>query len=286
MTKKLIIAEKPSVASDIARALGGMSRKPDYYEGDEYAVSSAVGHLLELVVPESHDVKKGKWTFKHLPVIQRQAPAGAAEADPPQRHLGDRQRLRCRARRRADFPLPRATLRHQEANRAAVAAVHDDGRDSGGIPAAAPRSRAAAARRRRQVPLGSRLAGRHQRHARNDRLQLQGRRVLSHHGGTRADTNARHPGRARGEDPRVRRARLLGGACPVRRESRRILRALVRSWVSQGRRRGAPCRAPLERCRCGGDCRRLSRREGAGQRGNAACYAGLTVAFRPDEPAA
>jgi DNA topoisomerase III len=69
MTKKLVIAEKPSVASDIARALGGMSRKSDHYESDEYAVSSAVGHLLELVVPESHDVKKGKWTFKHLPVI-------------------------------------------------------------------------------------------------------------------------------------------------------------------------------------------------------------------------
>jgi len=69
MSKKLVIAEKPSVASDIARALGGMSRKGDYFENDEYAVSSAVGHLLELVVPESHDVKKGKWTFKQLPVI-------------------------------------------------------------------------------------------------------------------------------------------------------------------------------------------------------------------------
>ena len=47
MTKKLVIAEKPSVASDIARALGGMSRQSDHYESDEYAVSSAVGHLLE-----------------------------------------------------------------------------------------------------------------------------------------------------------------------------------------------------------------------------------------------
>jgi DNA topoisomerase III len=69
MSKKLVIAEKPSVASDIARALGSMSRKADYFENDEYAVSSAVGHLLEIVVPATHDVKKGKWTFKHLPVI-------------------------------------------------------------------------------------------------------------------------------------------------------------------------------------------------------------------------
>ena len=69
MSKKLIIAEKPSVAADIARALGGLSRKTDYYESDQYLVSSAVGHLLQLAVPAEHDVKKGKWTFKHLPVI-------------------------------------------------------------------------------------------------------------------------------------------------------------------------------------------------------------------------
>ena len=69
MGKKLVIAEKPSVAADIARALGGMLRKPEYFESDEYIVSSAVGHLLELVVPDEFEVKKGKWTFKHLPVI-------------------------------------------------------------------------------------------------------------------------------------------------------------------------------------------------------------------------
>ena len=69
MAKKLIIAEKPSVANDIARSLGGFARKGDYYENNQYVLSSAVGHLLELVAPESHDVKKGKWSFKHLPVI-------------------------------------------------------------------------------------------------------------------------------------------------------------------------------------------------------------------------
>src|SRR4051812_6137952 len=69
MAKKLIIAEKPSVAGDIARALGGFTRKGDYYESDDYVLSSAVGHLLELVVPEEFDVKRGKWSFKHLPVL-------------------------------------------------------------------------------------------------------------------------------------------------------------------------------------------------------------------------
>jgi DNA topoisomerase III len=69
MAKKLIIAEKPSVAADIARALGGFTRKGDYFESDEYVLSSAVGHLLELAVPEGYEVKRGKWSFANLPVI-------------------------------------------------------------------------------------------------------------------------------------------------------------------------------------------------------------------------
>jgi DNA topoisomerase-3 len=69
MSKKLIIAEKPSVAADIARALGGFTRKGEYFESDDCVLSSAVGHLLELTVPEEFDVKRGKWSFAHLPVI-------------------------------------------------------------------------------------------------------------------------------------------------------------------------------------------------------------------------
>ena len=69
MAKKLIIAEKPSVAADIARALGGFTRKGALYESARYVLSSAVGHLLELAVPEEYDVKRGKWSFTHLPVI-------------------------------------------------------------------------------------------------------------------------------------------------------------------------------------------------------------------------
>jgi DNA topoisomerase III len=69
MDKALIIAEKPSVAADIARALGGFKKQADYYESDQYVLSSAVGHLLELCVPDQYEVKRGKWTFAHLPVI-------------------------------------------------------------------------------------------------------------------------------------------------------------------------------------------------------------------------
>ena len=46
MGKKLIIAEKPSVALDISKALGGFTKHDDYYESDDYVLSSAVGHLL------------------------------------------------------------------------------------------------------------------------------------------------------------------------------------------------------------------------------------------------
>src|SRR5207249_9157723 len=69
MGKKLVIAEKPSVAADLARALGVFVREGDYFESKEYLLSSVVGNLLELAVPDEYEVKKGKWSFKHLPVI-------------------------------------------------------------------------------------------------------------------------------------------------------------------------------------------------------------------------
>ena len=69
MTKKLIIAEKPSVANDIARVLGGFTRVGDYYENDSYVLSSAIGHLLEIAAPEEYEVKRGKWSFANLPVV-------------------------------------------------------------------------------------------------------------------------------------------------------------------------------------------------------------------------
>src|ERR1017187_2851146 len=69
MGKTLIIAEKPSVAGDIAKALGGFKKVDDFYESDHYVLSSAVGHLLTIVPPEGVEAVRGKWTFKHLPVI-------------------------------------------------------------------------------------------------------------------------------------------------------------------------------------------------------------------------
>jgi DNA topoisomerase III len=73
MSKALVIAEKPSVAQDIVRALtpqsGKFEKHDEYFENDQYIVSSAVGHLVEIKAPEEFDVKRGKWSFAHLPVI-------------------------------------------------------------------------------------------------------------------------------------------------------------------------------------------------------------------------
>lgn len=69
MTKTLIIAEKPSVANDIAKSLGGFTKEGDYFESDQYVLTSAVGHLLEIKAPEEYEVKRGKWSFSNLPVI-------------------------------------------------------------------------------------------------------------------------------------------------------------------------------------------------------------------------
>jgi DNA topoisomerase-3 len=68
--KSLIIAEKPSVAADLARALGKVPKKGDHFENDDYVISSAVGHIVELQMPEDIDKKKyGFWRLDALPII-------------------------------------------------------------------------------------------------------------------------------------------------------------------------------------------------------------------------
>ncbi len=73
MSKTIIIAEKPSVAQDIVRALtpvaGKFEKLADHFENDAYVVTSAVGHLVEIKAPEEYDVKRGKWSFANLPVV-------------------------------------------------------------------------------------------------------------------------------------------------------------------------------------------------------------------------
>ncbi len=69
MGKALIIAEKPSVAADLARVLGKFEKQSDWFENDRYVISSAIGHLVELCAPEGVEVKRGKWNLENLPVL-------------------------------------------------------------------------------------------------------------------------------------------------------------------------------------------------------------------------
>ena len=95
MTKTLIIAEKPSVALDISRALGGFTREGDYFESENYVLSSSVGHLLSLVAP--NDPVKGKWSFAHLPVIPPQF-----ELNPSDKKTTERLKMLVRLIKRKD----------------------------------------------------------------------------------------------------------------------------------------------------------------------------------------
>ncbi len=71
--KTLVIAEKPSVAQDIVRALtpseGKFEKQDEFFENEAWIVTSAVGHLVEIQAPEEFDVKRGKWSFANLPVL-------------------------------------------------------------------------------------------------------------------------------------------------------------------------------------------------------------------------
>ena len=69
MSKTLIIAEKPSVAQDLARALGKFERNGDFFENDTAIISSAVGHLLEIAPPDGFEPARGKWKIENLPSI-------------------------------------------------------------------------------------------------------------------------------------------------------------------------------------------------------------------------
>jgi DNA topoisomerase-3 len=78
MSKSLIITEKPSVAGDIAKALGGFKKGKDYYESEKYLISWAVGHLFELAVPASMNALE-KWDMIYFQIIRPEFVLAPAE---------------------------------------------------------------------------------------------------------------------------------------------------------------------------------------------------------------
>ena len=68
--KTLVIAEKPSVARDLADALPGNFENHDsYLESDDTVITFAVGHLVELIDPEDYDERFKKWRMADLPIL-------------------------------------------------------------------------------------------------------------------------------------------------------------------------------------------------------------------------
>lgn len=69
---RTVIAEKPSVAKDIARVLGASEKKDGYFEGGGWRVSWALGHLVSLADPAAYDERYGKWSIADLPILPRE----------------------------------------------------------------------------------------------------------------------------------------------------------------------------------------------------------------------
>ncbi|MCY1008687.1 toprim domain-containing protein [Nannocystis pusilla] len=70
----LVIAEKPSVARDIAAALGVTGRRDGWFEGAGYLVTWAIGHLVALAQPHEIDPAWKRWSLLTLPMLPRQFP--------------------------------------------------------------------------------------------------------------------------------------------------------------------------------------------------------------------
>ena len=298
MSKALIIAEKPSVANDIARALGGFTKHDEYYESDDYVLSSAVGHLLEIAAPEEYDVKRGKWSFANLPVIPPHFdlnPIAKSESRLKvltkllKRKDIDRLINACDAGREGEL-IFRLIAQHAKAKQPVQRLWLQSmtaGCDPRRLRASAQRRRHAAARRCRPLPLGSGLARRHQRHARDDRVQQQGRRLLPDDRRARSDANVVDRRRTRGEDPPLRAARLLGSARGVHRREGPVRRPLVRPEIQARRERSRTARfAAVEPAGGRIDRRGLPRQDRHRHRRIEAVDANVAAALRPDEPAA
>lgn len=87
MKKTLIIAEKPSVAGNIAEALNIKSRKNGYYEGNGYYVTWAFGHLLELFDVKDYKAELAKWEMENFPFIPSEFKYKVKESSKLQFHL-------------------------------------------------------------------------------------------------------------------------------------------------------------------------------------------------------
>src|SRR5712664_158380 len=129
MSKSLIIAEKPSVANDIARALGGFKKEGDHFENERYIISSALGHLVELALPSELDVKRGKWSFANLPIIPDEFELRPIEKTKTRFNM----LKKLMKRDDVDLLISGQAQRRQKADSPLVVAIDDNGFDPRGV---------------------------------------------------------------------------------------------------------------------------------------------------------
>ena len=184
---QLVIAEKPSVARDLARVLGVRRDGPPRWEGPRHVITWCIGHLVELDEPAAYDGRWKAWRLDTLPMIPDgvQAASGAGHAGSAARGarsaarpalFGGGERMRCGARRRAHLPLRLRAGGQPAPGAAAVDLVADRRGDPRRVRATAPGRAVRRAGGRGALSLGGRLAGRHERDPRgHDLLPPRGR---------------------------------------------------------------------------------------------------------------
>ena len=99
--KSLVLAEKPSVARDIARVLKCNKNIPGAIEGSQYIVTWALGHLVTLADPEEYDKKFKEWNMSYLPMM----PEKCEDPAVPKGCIGDYHCNGCRSGRRASCQM-------------------------------------------------------------------------------------------------------------------------------------------------------------------------------------
>ena len=298
MSKSLIIAEKPSVASDLARALGGFKKLDDHYENDRYIISSAVGHLVELCLPSELDVKRGKWSFANLPIIPDEFDLQpiektkarfnhAQETDQAQRR-NDALINACDAGREGELifrylvkltgskkPIRRLWLQSMTAESIRTAFEHLRTNEE-----MIPLAKAAVCRSESDWLVG--INGTRAMTAFNNKT---GGFQLTPVGRVQTP-DARDPGRARRKDSRFQAANIFRSVRRLRGQGRRLSRSLVPRGFREGRRRGCARRTYLGLSHRRGDQSALSwqnrHRDGRTQTDDA----GAAVALRPNQFAA
>ena len=145
---RLVIAEKPSVAKSLAAVLGAATRRDGYLEGNGWLVSWCLGHLAGLADAATYNPDYAKWRYDDLPILpeswrftiskDKRDQCAARLAAAGGRDRGS-QRLRRRARGRADLPHGLLPGGLPEAHETAVDFQHGGFRHPGGLCTPAPR---------------------------------------------------------------------------------------------------------------------------------------------------